>query len=146
MRFLYKPYAVPEIGMTRRILVYRPMVPVRIIGPSGEHELPGLADTGADDVLLPDVLIEELGVVIAPGDRAAVGTFDGGVSIVRYGWVDLELPGYRWSAKVGFHANYKVLLGNSGFLQHFTASFNGQRRYLNLTPNGTAPTPIMPLP
>jgi hypothetical protein len=122
------------------------MIPLRVFGPSGDDDLIGLADTGADDTLLPDILIEELGVVIAASDRVAVGTFDGGVSIVRYGWVDLELPGYRWSAKVGFHANYKVLLGISGFLCHFTASFNGQRRYVNLTPNGTAPAPRIPLP
>ncbi len=75
-----------------------------------------------------------------------ISGFEGSAALVRYGWVDLELPGYRWSAKVGFHPSYKVLLGNSGFLHHFTASFNGQRRYVNLTPNGTALGPTMGLP
>ena len=119
------------------------MIPLRVNGPAGHDSLLGLADTGADDTLLPDFLIGPLGVRIAPGDRAIVVGIDGGTSVVRYGLVDLELPGDRWSARVGFHASFNTILGHSGFLEHFTASFSGRRRYVTLTPNrpGSADRP-----
>jgi hypothetical protein len=122
------------------------VIPVRVIGPSGDDNLLGLADTGADDTLLPDVLIGPLGAVITPGDQAVIVGIDGGTTVVRYARVDLELPGYRWSARVGFHASFSTMLGHTGFLDHFTATFNGKRRQMTLTPNGTAPAPTMPNP
>jgi hypothetical protein len=67
---------------------------------------------------------------------------DGGTSLVRYGTVDLVLPGYRWSGRVGFHASFNAVLGHTSFLDHFTATFNGRHRYVNLTPNGSAPAPV----
>jgi hypothetical protein len=103
-----------------------------------------LADTGADDTLLPDYLIGTIGAVLVPGDRAVIGGIDGGTSVVRYGTIDLELPGYRWSSRVGFHASFNTALGHTGFLDYFTATFNGRRRYVNLTPNGSAPPPGLP--
>jgi hypothetical protein len=33
-----------------------------------------------------------------------------------------------------------------GFLDYFTATFNGRRRHLTLTSNGTALAPMMPNP
>lgn len=144
MRFVYQAYLVRGIGTNRFATVHRPMIQVRVIGPNGDDKLLGLADTGADDTLLPDYLIGPLGVVVAPGDQAVIVSIDGGTSVVRYGTVDLELPGYRWSARIGFHANFHTILGHVGFLDHFTATFNGHRRYVNLTPNGSAPAGRMP--
>jgi len=120
------------------------MIPVRVVGPNGDDNLLALADTGGDDTLLPDYLIKTLGVVIVPGAQAVIAGLGGGTSVVRYGTVDLEFPGYRWSARVGFHASFNTVLGHSGALEHFTATFNGGRRYVNLTPNGTAATPTLP--
>jgi hypothetical protein len=66
---------------------------------------------------------------------------------VRYGTVAGGARGggggYRWSARVGFHAGFRVMLGHSGFLDYFTASFNGRSRQLTPTPNGTAPAPTI---
>src|SRR4051794_26159345 len=146
MRFPYQSYLVRGIGTTRYALVHRPVIPVRIIGPKGDDNLLVLADTGADDTLLPDYLIGRLGVVLTPGDQAVIVSIDGSTSLVRHGLVDLVLPGYRWSARVGFHATFSTNLGHIGFLDHFTARFNDRRRHITLTPNGTAPAPTMPTP
>src|SRR4051794_21151056 len=100
MRFPYQSYLVRGMGSTRYVRVHRPVIPVRVIGPNGDDSLLGLADTGADDNLLPADLIGPLGVVIAPGDQAVIVGIDGGTIVVRYGTLDLELPGYRWSARV----------------------------------------------
>jgi hypothetical protein len=141
MKFAYQPYLIRGTGTTRYALIHRPVISIRAAGPSGADELMRLVATGADDTLLPGYHCQSLGVVIAPGDRAVIVGIDGGTTEVRYGTVDLDLPGYRWSSRVGFHAGFHTILGHSGFLEHFTASFNGLRRHLTLTPNGTAPPP-----
>ena len=144
MRFAYESYPVRGSGTKRYTMVHRPMIKILVGGPSGVEELMGQADIGADDTLLPDYLVTKLGVDMTRGERAVIVGIDGGSSLVRYGMVDLALPGYRWSARVGFHAGFHTILGHSGFLEYFTASFNGRRRSLTLTPNGTGPAPAVP--
>jgi hypothetical protein len=150
MRFPYEAYPVPGIGEGRVAIVHRPVVPVRVFGPNGGEELRGLVDSGADDTLLPDLLIEVLGVVIAPGDTTLIRGVGGGRLVVPFGVVDLELSKsrrkYRWSAKVGFTPGFQVILGNAGFLRHFTATLDGLRRRVTLKSNGSFPAPIHTTP
>jgi hypothetical protein len=142
IRFPYKSLVVRGTRAGSFGTVYRPMIPFHLFGPAGEDEAIGLVDTGSDDTVFPDYLIRVLGVVIAPLDYAAVGGVGNGMELVRYGTIDLAIPGAgggdRWSARVGFHAGHKVVLGHGGFLESFTASFNGRSRHLTLTPNGNA--------
>src|SRR3954452_3400620 len=116
MRFPYQSYLVRGIGTTRYAMVHRPVISIRVIGPDGDDNLMGLVDTGADETLLPDYLIGLLGVILASGDQAVIVGIDGGTVLVRYGTVDLELPDYRWSARVGFHASFSTILGHVVFL------------------------------
>jgi hypothetical protein len=148
MRFPYQAYPVTGIGAAHVAVVYRPTKPIRAIGPTGDALAYGLVDTGADDTMLPDRFIGPLGVVIRPGDHAIIVALDGGFVAVRYGTVDLELRRrgvvYRWSARVAFHPVARAILGQAGFLEHLTSTFNGRRRHVTLTPKGTAPAPSMP--
>ena len=150
IRFPYQSFAVRGTRGAKFDIVRRPMIPIRVIGPSGVRELQALVDTGADDTLLPDVLIGSLEITIQPGDQAIIVGIEGSMTVARYGTVDLEIlgagGGYRLSARVGFHASLRVVLGHSGFLDYFTTSFNGRSRQLTLTPNGTAPAPTIPTP
>ena len=120
------------------------------VGPAGDALVYALVDTGADEVILPDRLIGRLGAALRPGDHATITALGGGAVPVRYETVDLEIsrPGVagRWSARVGYHAGGKAILGLIGLLDHFTATFNGARRQLTLTPKGTAPAPTMTTP
>jgi hypothetical protein len=119
------------------------MVPVRVIGPSGDRDVLGRADSGSDDTLLPQQLAVALGVTSLT-DPVPMGGVGGG-NFARFGTVDLEIGDgktvYRWSAYVGFSPHPLPLLGLKGFLQFFTAAFNGRRRHLDLVPNGTAVPP-----
>ncbi len=144
MKFNYQSYAIRVSGTSRYVMVYRPVIAVDVVGPNGVEELRGLVDTGADDTLLPDDLIESLGLVVIPGDTGIIKGIDGGKIPVQYARVNLILPGYRWSARVGLHGGFNTILGHAGFLEYFTATFNGQRRHLTLTPNGTAPASTVP--
>jgi hypothetical protein len=102
IKFPYYSYPVRDMGASRHSMVHRPVIPVRVIGPNGDDIILGLADTEADETLLPHYLIGPLGVMRSPGDQTVIVGIDGGVSVVRYGTVDLELPDYRCSARVGF--------------------------------------------
>jgi hypothetical protein len=119
------------------------MIDVAVWGPSGAYDFLGRVDTGADDVLLPDFSIQDLGLTGLSEHIRIEGI--GGISFVRYGLVDLEIregaESLRWSARVGFYSGLIPVFGLKGFLQHFTARFNGRRNYLDLVPNGTAPHP-----
>jgi hypothetical protein len=142
IRFPYEPVLTRGTRAGTVETTYRPMIPIQLFGPAGDHEFTALVDTGADDTLFPDYLIRELGVVIPANDYAAISGIEGSMTLVRYGTIDLLIPeaggGYRWSARVGFHAGHRVALGHGGFLEYFTASFSGRGRHLTLTPNGNA--------
>ena len=148
VRFPYLKYPVRGVGAVFVTSVYRPTVPIRLFGPAGDGLAYGLVDTGADDTILPDRFIKPLGVKIHPSDYANLAGIDDLLVFVRFGTLDLELsrPGvaYRWSATVAFYPGSKAILGHSGFLEHFTATFNGLRRHVTLTPNGTAPAATAP--
>ena len=145
MRFPYQGYPVRGIGATYQTLVYRPTAPIRILGPGGEAVAYGLLDTGADDTLLPAYLLGPLGVAVPPGAQATIAGIGGGTVVADFATVDLELRRgksvYRWTATVGFYAGYKAILGQSGVLEHFLASFNHRLRLATLRPNGTLPPP-----
>jgi hypothetical protein len=50
-----------------------------------------------------------------------------------------------WSARVWFDDGRpdRLLLGHTGFLEHFTATFEGRGHRVSLQPNGTFPEPIL---
>jgi len=66
MRFPYNAYPVQGIGAAHIAMVYRPTIPIRIIGPIADGLVYGLADTGADETLMPDRLVGLLGAVRVP--------------------------------------------------------------------------------
>src|SRR5262249_47395967 len=127
MRFSYQGYPVQGIGAGHLTLVYRPSALIRIIGPAGDALAYALVDTVADDTLVPARLLEPLGVVIQPGARTSISGIGGETVAADYATVDLEFRRrktvYRWSALVGFYNGYKAILGQSGGLEHFLATF-----------------------
>ncbi len=141
MRFPYRQFTLPGTFPKTTALVFRPLVPVRVFGPAGQEDILGLADTGADETLLPDYLIALLGVTHLSPPVSVVGI--GGVILARFGTIDLEIrdsqKSFRWSSYVGFRGGLQQpLLGMKGFLRGFNARFYGKGRLLDLIPNGTA--------
>jgi hypothetical protein len=145
VRFAYLPFAVAATpahpGST---VAYRPYIPIRIIGPGGSARLHGLVDTDADQTVLPRAIAEPLGIDIDPEARARFRGVGGHLVTAYYGRVELEVGTrsrrYRWPVTVAFlDSAAGVILGHAGFLHYFTASVNGQHRYVTIAPNNMLP-------
>jgi predicted aspartyl protease len=107
--------------------------------------LDALLDTGADETVLPRFIAGRIGVDLDPDTQARFRGVGGHVVTVTYGRVELEggsgFRALRWPATVAFlDSGGNPILGHVGFLQYFTASFNGRRGHVTLTPNHTFPT------
>lgn len=132
---------------------FRPSILARVVGLASDSLVYGLLDTGADFTLFDSSLIDLLNVHIRPGDYDTGRGASGHKFDIYYGVVDIELANrrrttvYRWHARVGFTERPKgqgALFGREGFLQYFSASFHGPKRYVNLVPRVTLPLPCMP--
>jgi hypothetical protein len=133
--------------------VYRPVIPVRVIGPLGAKDLIALVDTGSDDTLLPRSVGDAVGAMIDDNQKSNVTGFGAQRVPVAPGDVELELSdgqdAYRWPATVSFVSfadpNDEIaVLGHAGFLEFFTATFDGGARTLELVANARFPGRLSP--
>jgi len=128
-------------------IIHEPIIVVRFIGPGQTYLIRGLLDTGASMTLVPRSYFHKLGMSAASTERARVRTVAGSVDVLL-GALDLELRSgrekYRWSAQVGFvpRGDNLALLGHAGFLDHFSATFDGLRKRVTLKPKGAFPAPV----
>ncbi len=120
-------------------------MPVTLIGPTGTHLDRALIDTGSDDTVFPEAVAARVGIDLtgAPSRTAAgVGRVP---APLRYAEVTLRLTDgvefREWRAWVGFTAAAlrQPLLGYAGFLQFFTAVFDGEHEEVELTVNALYP-------
>jgi hypothetical protein len=125
--------------------VFRPMLAVRIIGRQAANPpIKCRLDTGADDVMVPEIEAGFLGVQLDETRRVPIDSLGQGTTAI-FETVDLEIGDgtntWRWSARVGFHdgTRYVYVLGQNGFLQHFTALFDGKDHRFSLQENGSFP-------
>jgi hypothetical protein len=130
-------------GATFRL---RPQVAIRVWGPGGRFRRFGNAvvDTGADASVFP----WDTATIIAASLFAEAGfqlSWKGSNYPLRYGRVELEIAStqeiLRWPAIIGFTSAPLPypLLGMTGFLEYFDASFLGEDNALELKPNGAFP-------
>ncbi len=127
MRFPYQRYPIQGSLPGTTIWIDRPTIPIRFVGPGGSFVAFGLVDIGSDETILPERYLGTPGLSIPPGDHANVIGMGGNTMPIRF----------------GFYAGHRVILGHAGFLDHFTATFNGLKSHLTLTPNQTAPRPTL---
>jgi hypothetical protein len=126
---------------------WRPLLPVHIIGPTGQvRYFPrALFDPGADDTIFPMDLVPSLGVILMPETGQGV-RWRGQRHPLRFAHVELELSDesssvWRWPAIVGFSPapiRYP-LLGIAGCLQFFDVQFRGEDRTVELETNRSYP-------
>ena len=148
MIFYYQPIVSVAPDTTDYLLLLRPEIPVTVIGPKGNGSYSGLVDTGSDNTILPKSVADQLGIplVVAQGLPATV--FGGHRVQLLIGEVTLQLRTeaevLRWQTQVYFFdfsdaEDETVILGHSGFLDYFTATFDGKFGTLTLLPNDELP-------
>ncbi len=135
---------LPSRGGSR--VRYRPVIPIRITGPSQFVLHDCLLDTGADDVVFPTTFAPIIGIDLSQAPQRMIGLAGRGAVVCRYASVKLWLSDgagetYDWNATVGFVPVpfRNALLGHAGFLQFFNAEFRGQDREVILTTNPSFP-------
>ncbi len=134
---------VPSLGGA--CVRYRPIVPVRVIGPSAARFFDGCLDCASDDTIFPLSLARTLGIDVtgaAQGEAHPVG----GIRIPYwFAVVTLRLSdgiaSYEWQATVGFIdlPLRWALLGHAGFLDYFDTDLRGARREVFMRPNALFP-------
>jgi hypothetical protein len=132
------PPSLPAAATVRR----RPLIPVTIIGPTGNSRFfpRALLDPGADDSVFPFALAVLLGATLK-GDTGHGLRWRGQSYSLRFADVTFELSDgiqlWRWPAVVGFSPapiRYP-LLGLSGCLHFFDARFLGDDQVVELETN-----------
>lgn len=143
MKFSYQRYEVEVAPGFSEGILYRPEIPIRVIGLTGDASFLALVDTGADGTVLPRAVGEAVGAIIDDQHTTRVTGVAGQELTVSPGEVEFELRSgrktYRWRATIGF-ADFssseaeQALLGHSGFLNLMRATFDGERHELVIKP------------
>ncbi|MEX2316243.1 MAG: hypothetical protein WD669_03760 [Pirellulales bacterium] len=144
MEFSYAGFISAALDTGEKILIFRPEVSIRVIGTDVVRVYDALVDTGADNIIFPLSIARELKIAtkIALGPSAT--TFGGEQIPLTYADIPLELSqnevALRWLARVYFFdfpegQPETLVVGHEGFLNFFTAIFDGEQTLLNLEPN-----------
>jgi hypothetical protein len=148
MTWPYRRFHTPQPIVTLGGLSYRskPILPFTVIGPGGTVTTIGLADTGADDTILPESVAASIGLDLtgAPTGHTR-GPAGLNLAAIRYAEVTLRLAQgtelREWRAWVGFvpaQLPYS-LVGQAGFLRFFTTVFLPDVEEIDLTVNSLYP-------
>jgi len=135
---------VPSLG--GRLVRHSPVVPVLLGGTATPQLRDGLLDTGADDTVFSDAVAAALGIDLSHAEQRSIALAGRPQPIVcRYAPVQLRISDgvetFEWPATVGFVAGrlHYALLGQAGFLQYFSAEFDGGNHIVTLTPKPSFP-------
>ena len=148
MKFRYRSIISLDFEQGTPFFLMRPEIPVTVIGSRGRATYSALVDTGADNVVFPRSVADELGIELHPSERCQATGFGGGTVSLLSGQATLEIGDaqerLRWTTRVLFNdcepeQDEIVLLGYLGFLEFFQANFDGPKGWLELTPSARLP-------
>jgi hypothetical protein len=147
MRFPYQRDEISPSPIDGSNDLYRPEIPLHLIGESGEVFVFGLVDTGADGVVLSREIATALGVVIDETIRWTLRGFNVQSIDAVLGHVDVEImdtsESVVWRMPVAVvtfddpSSEDIILLGQTGFLRFFDIRFLGGEHIVELISNET---------
>jgi predicted aspartyl protease len=137
VKFVYTGYEVnPSPAAPDRTILYRPVIPVRFIGPKASRDVYALLDTGADESYITESMAERLGVIPLSRTTSTIQSASGELSVV-YGHITAEVAddeeAYSLTVPVGVVDWSEAILGHS-FLEYFEATFSYAEKLVTLTP------------
>jgi hypothetical protein len=141
MKFPYCQYRVTPSPTAPGGVLYRPEIPLRLVGGAGSVDLWVLVDAGSDDTLIPISAGNKIKATIDPNQIWKIEGIGGQALTVAPGDVVLEVTDgkqtFRWPAKVGFvdfadPRDEVVLVGHAGFLDYFRVTYDGYQRTVEI--------------
>lgn len=150
MRFAYRRYDTPEQSpLDGATEVFRPEIPVRLIGSRGDVYVLGLLDTGSDSIVMGRGIAERIGACLSRKKLWRVHGFGGQSLPAVRGAVDVEIvhrgESLCWTVPISVvtyddpDQDEVLLLGQTGFLEFFDVRFFGAEHLLKLKPNAQFP-------
>ncbi len=146
VRYLVGTATTPQPSLGGSLQRPRPVLFVRITGPTSFAVRDALLDTGADDTVFSERIAAAIGLDLAHVSPRSILLAGRGAVPCRYAPAPLRITDglsetYEWTAIVGFVSVplRNPLLGYAGFLQFFDADFRGADREVILTPNWSFP-------
>jgi hypothetical protein len=140
------PTRLPVPSMAGLRIRYRPVLAVQLTGTATAQLRDGLLDTGADDTVFSDAVAFASGLDLSQAERRLISLAGRPQPLLcRYLKVQLKITdgieSFEWPATVGFVAArlHYSLLGQTGFLQFFSADFDGEDHIVTLTPKQCFP-------
>ena len=154
MKFPFQHYRTAPSPLDGSDELWRPEIPLHLIGPTNELFSYGLLDSGADGVLISRSIADDIGIPLDESVRWSVRGISGESLEAVLGHVEIEvmdhLESVCWSLPVGV-VRFKdpanddiILLGQIGFLQYFDTRFLGANHVVELRSNGTHRKPPVP--
>lgn len=140
MRFSYLEFLVYPAEEGEPVTLFRPVVRLKVGGPTGIVELRALLDTGADYSVMPVDIARVCGIPLERDRQVTLQGIGGQETTAFIGSVSYELRGdcgetYRRDAEVVFAEEPTPLLGHPGFLEFIIATFNHQAKAIDLFPH-----------
>jgi hypothetical protein len=142
IRYTPCPVRTPVPALGGATLVPRPLLALRITGPSGSRLRDSLLDTGADETIVDPSVAPLIGVDLSQAPEREINLIGRGRIRCRYASVQLWISDgvaetYEWDTIVGFapFPLLRGLLGLAGFLPFFNADFRGADQEVTLLPN-----------
>lgn len=130
------------------LLFRRPEIPVTIRGPKESATYVGLLDTGSDNTIFPRSVADYLGIAFEETSGPQASVFGGQRIHLLTGQAVLSLESgdksITWKTTVCFYEfptteEETVILRHAGFLDYFTATFDGKLGIVTLIPNDDFP-------
>jgi hypothetical protein len=148
MKFPYSAFLSEAPDTGEEIIIFRPEVPLRLRGASGQAVFMALVDTGADNTIFPMSIARDLGIETQKAKGRGAVAFGGQEIPLSFADIDLQISddksALRWIGRVYFSdfggdREETLIVGHEGFLDFFTASFDGEQTTLTLHPNKELP-------
>lgn len=148
MKFPYSTGVLGSSGGDDFYLVRRPEIPITIIGENGSATVLALVDTGSDSTIFPRSIADHLGIEVQHDSTPLARSFTGhqvhllsGIALLE---IASEVERLRWQAPVCFIEfdspdQETAVLGHEGFLEFFTAIFDGKASILTLEASDELP-------
>jgi hypothetical protein len=135
---------IPSLGGKK--MRYKPLIPLRILGPGGHCSRLFSVDSSADDIVMGISEAAILGIDLTNAPRITARGVGGQVSSVSFASVILELTDNiatcRWRAVIGFtHAFMQFpLFGFAGGLEFFRTTVDGFRHEVEMIAQPNLPS------